>query len=153
MASLELTTYLDAPPERVWAEVRTSRLLAYVAKGFIRFKPLKGDVFPETWEPGEYRAWMFLFGWLPIGWQAIRIEIPESQGPVYRLRDNGYSPLIRRWDHWITLEAEGPGTLYTDRLDLDAGLLTWPVALFARIFYAHRQRRWRRLVARDFRYD
>jgi hypothetical protein len=96
---------------------------------------------------------MLLFGVIPIGWQTIGIELPGAPTGEYRLRDNGHGPLIERWDHMIEIAPEGEGTRYTDRVHIEAGLLTPLVAAFARAFYAHRQRRWQRLVARAFRYD
>ena len=43
-------------------------------------------------------------------------------------------------------------TRYTDSVEVRAGLLTPLVWAFATAFYRHRQRRWRRLVRRGFRY-
>jgi len=131
--------------------VRTSALLLYVAAPLIRFTPKDEAAFPEVWQPGEYRAWMWLFGWVPIGWQAVVISEPAPQGEARFIRDNGYGPLIRRWDHWITIgPAPSGGTAYTDRVEIEAGLLTPLIAAFARLFYAHRQRRWRALVQNGF---
>lgn len=109
--------------------------------------------FPERWEEREYRVRVRQFGFLPVGWQVIGIERPESGGAARTLRDNGRGTLARRWDHHITVELTSDGqTLYTDRVEIEAGLLTLAVWSFARAFYAHRQRRWRRLVANGFRY-
>jgi hypothetical protein len=62
------------------------------------------------------------------------------------------APLIHCRDHWITIApgaADGT-THYTDRVEIEAGLLTPLIAGFARVFYAHRQRRWRALAATGF---
>ncbi|MCE2843225.1 MAG: hypothetical protein ACK44O_05930 [Novosphingobium sp.] len=152
MRTVELSTYLDAPPEQVWDHVQTSRLLHYVARGMIRFVPA-GAPFPERWTAGEYRTWMWLFGIIPLGWQAIGIELPPQEPGRHVVRDNGHGPLIRRWDHWIEITAEEEGTRYVDRVHIEAGLLTPLIWAFARLFYAHRQRRWRKLVAAGFRYN
>lgn len=93
---------------------------------------------------------MFLFGTIPLGWQAIRISLPEQLDDVRYVRDDGYGPLIKRWDHWIAIGPEGDGTRYIDQVMIDAGPLTPVVAAFARIFYAHRQKRWRELAATNF---
>lgn len=150
-ATVELTTLLDCTPEEAFAQVQRSALLDHVAAPLIRFAP-RGAPFPEKWEPGEYRAWMFLFGVMPIGWQAVVISLPEPCGEVRFLRDNGYGPLIRRWDHWIAIGPDpgGAGTRYIDQVTVDAGMFTPLVAAFARIFYAHRQRRWRALARTRF---
>ena len=150
--TVELTTQLDCTPDEAWARVKTAPLLQHIAFPLIRFVPVKGQSFPQGWEPGEYRAWMFLFGFIPLGWQAIVISLPEPEGEKRFVRDNGYSPLIRRWDHWITIAPgeNGARTRYTDRVTIEAGPLTAIIALFAKVFYAHRQRRWRALARTGF---
>lgn len=149
--TVELSTHLDTHPDVIWDHVQTPQLLHYVARSLIRFVP-KGTAWPERWTPGRYQAWMLLFGFIPIGWQVIGIELPATSAGAYRVRDNGHGPLIGRWDHMIEITPEGSGTRYVDRVHIEAGLLTPVVAAFARLFYAHRQRRWRKLVAADFRY-
>ncbi|XUU61442.1 hypothetical protein ACRAQ6_03995 [Erythrobacter sp. HA6-11] len=115
----------------------------------VRFVPASGK-FPARWSEGQHPAGMLAFGFLPMGEQTIGIEFPPAQGDRRILRDNGHGALIKRWDHWIFVEPEGEGTRYTDRVDIDAGLLTPFIALFARMFYGHRQKRWRNLVETDF---
>jgi hypothetical protein len=150
--TLELSTHLDASPDRVWAHVTRSALLYYVAKGLITFQADDPMGFPEIWREGAYKTRMSLLGVLPIGWQMIRIEYPPVHGDTRTLRDNGFGPLIRTWDHTIEVSPDGQGALYTDRVTIDAGALTPVIVTFARIFYAHRQKRWRRLVSNGFDY-
>jgi len=149
--TVELATHLDCTPDEAFAQVQRSVLLDHVAAPLIRFAP-RGRPFPLTWEPGEYRASLSLFGVIPIGWQAVVISLPEPSGDVRFVRDNGYGPLIRRWDHWIAIgpASGGEGTRYIDQVTIDAGPFTPIVAAFARLFYAHRQRRWRALAANRF---
>lgn len=148
---VELSSTLDCTPDEAWDRVSTSALLLHIAAPLIRFTPKGGKAFPAIWEPGEYRAWMWLLGVLPIGWQAVVISKPEPQGQTRFVRDNGYGPLIRRWDHWIEISPGPHGTTtYTDRVAIEAGLLTPLIAAFARVFYAHRQRRWRQLAGTGF---
>ena len=53
----------------------------------------------------------------------------------------------------ITIEPTGDGrSAYEDRLDIDAGWRTPFVAAFAKAFYAHRQRNWKKLVDSGFVY-
>jgi len=42
-----LTTFLDCPKERVWQEVQTVRLLAYIAAPIVGFEPLQPTCFPD----------------------------------------------------------------------------------------------------------
>ena len=151
--TVELSTRIDAPVETVIRHLMTPRLLDYIASPLVRFKYRSGFDRAADWTVGEHRADIRLFGVIPIGWQVIGIELPDSpDAHTTLLRDNGYSPLIKRWDHWIVVRPhpEGEGTLYTDRVHIEAGLLTPIVAAYARYFYAHRQARWRELAEKDF---
>ncbi len=151
--TVSISTHLPASPDAVWDHVQTPRLLHHVAWPLIRFVP-KGAPWPaERWTEGRHETWMFLFGLIPIGWQVIGIELPTATPGRHVVRDNGYGPLIRRWDHWIEIEPEGRGTRYTDTVHIDAGLLTPLITAFAKIFYRHRQRRWRSLARSGFAYD
>ncbi|MEL6365647.1 MAG: hypothetical protein AAFR11_12495 [Pseudomonadota bacterium] len=154
MAVIEISTTLEAPAADVWREVQTPRLLHYVARGRMSFAPIDPPVFPEVWEEREYVVAMRWGGFLPIGRQVIGIEKPAAEGSALFVRDNGRSALIDKWDHLITIRPTGEmRTSYTDRLDVEAGALTPFVAAFAKSFYAHRQRRWERLIANGFDYD
>ena len=149
--TVSLTSTLECSADAAWEWVGASALLNHITAPLIRFSP-QGAPFPARWQPGEYRAWMWLFGVLPIGWQAIVISFPPPSGESRFVRDNGFGPLIKRWDHWIEIApGETPGTTrYTDRVTIEAGLLTPIIAGFARIFYAHRQRRWSALARSSF---
>ncbi len=155
MQEIVLSCHLDAPVARIWAEVQKPDLLRFVAHPVLRFRPVRPDRFPPRWEGRDYVVSMLWRGCVPLGRQTISITYPDGpDGPegTKQIRDNGHSALIRRWDHRITLAPEGAGTRYTDHVTIEAGHLTRPVAVFARSFYAHRQRRWRRLVAARFDY-
>ncbi|RVT87101.1 hypothetical protein DXV76_03160 [Rhodobacteraceae bacterium CCMM004] len=139
------STWLPAPPERVWSLLERPQTLAYVSAPLMRFEPVGGP-WPETWHEGTWRVRVRGLGGVPMGWQEIRISFPPADPPVRRVRDNGRGALARRWDHVIEVAPEGDGTRYTDTVEVEAGLLTPAVAAFAGVFYAHRQRRWHTLI-------
>ncbi len=153
MREIVRSCYLNAPLDRIWAEVRKPALLFFVARPMVEIRPVRPDPFPEAWEVGDYIVNMVWRGVIPLGRQTIRISYPEAPSGTKHLRDNGHSAMIRRWDHLIALEPDGSGTRYTDRVAIDAGILTLPVARFAQSFYAHRQRRWQKLVESGFAYE
>jgi len=153
LARVEVSTYLDAHPERVWQEVNTIRLLRFVAAPLLTFKPIDPPEFPEVFPEGRQLVSMRFRGVLPIGRQVIDVSRPAARESTRFIRDNGHSALIRRWDHLIAIAPEGVGTRYTDTVEIEAGVLTGPVLLFARSFYRHRQMRWRQLVATGFDYS
>lgn len=149
-----LSTILACPADRVWAEVLRPRLLDYVAHPVLRFSPVDPPQFPQEWRPGEYVVALRLVGVVPLGTQTIGISFPPPVRPGERvLHDAGRSALIAVWDHRITVAPADAGTTrYTDTLRIEAGLLTPLIWTWARLFFGHRQRRWRRLVANGFDY-
>lgn len=153
MTVVELTTDLAAPPDRVWDEVCRPRLLLHVARGFVSFRPVDPPAWPDRWAPGEHLVALRLWGVLPLGRQVIAITLPPAPPGERALRDNGRSRLVRRWDHWIHVAPGPAGARYADRVTIEAGWLTRPVATFARAFYRHRQRRLRALAATGFVYQ
>lgn len=152
MKTIVITTHLDAPSDRIWTEANKIHLLMFVAHPILCFEPVEPAELPDRWEEGEHIFRLRLFGFLPLGNHVVSISRPPAKGGLKFLRDNGYSSWIRRWDHLVTVQADGDGTRYTDRVVLDAGALTPIVAAFAKRFYSHRQRRWRRLVKMNFDY-
>jgi hypothetical protein len=151
-----VTTILDAPVERIWAEVKTPRLLNHVAAPLITFDLIDPATMPAHWGDGRYLVSMRFLGLIPIGRQWIVTSTPQPEDQargVFRIRDNGIGDIAKVWDHLIVIEARTDGrTAYRDEVEVKAGFLTLGVWLFAYWFYRHRQARWRRLVRQGFRY-
>ena len=106
---------------------------------------------PEVWEDGKYLVKMYIFGNIPFGKQWIVISLYDEEK---RIRDNGYSHLIKKWDHNIHIkDICSDKTHYVDTIDIKAGILTIFVVLFANLFYRERQKRWRKLIHNQFNYD
>lgn len=143
------STRIDLPPATVWAEVQTAPLLQHIAWPMLRFIPV-GETSLDAFRPGgRYQVKLRLFGFIPFGtqWIVTSLHEPEIGEWPKQLRDNGYSALISKWDHWITItpDADG-GTHYNDDVEISAGILTPFIWGFAQMFYRHRQQRWRRLA-------
>jgi hypothetical protein len=148
MAVVTRSTILPASPDAVWAALQRPAVLLRVARPLVHIEPIDPPAFPATWDEGAYRVRMWLFGVVPLGGQVLRVERLPPVGAKRRLRDDGHGLLAQRWDHLITIEPTGTGqTRYTDRVDIEAGVLTPLVWTFAHVFYAHRQRRWHALIA------
>jgi len=148
---VKLSCLLDVPAERARAEVQTSRLLDHVAWPLQAFEPVDPPVLPERWAEGRYLVRLRMLGVLPIGTQWIVITTPERGPDRYRVRDNGHGSLVSTWDHLVTIEPLSPTRCrYTDEVEVRAGVLTPFVWVVAQLFYRHRQRRWRALVASGF---
>lgn len=153
---LEIFTELDCSPERAWQEVQTTRLLQYVVQPLLVFDPIEPQVFPRIWQEDKYLVKIKFLGILSLEKQWINISILDTSAEkqVYKIRDNGQGDLVNKWDHLIIIEGTPTGkTKYTDRLELDAGILTPLVWIYGNIFYKHRQKRWQKLVKNNFDYS
>lgn len=148
-----ISTELAAPPGETWDLVSTPAAMRHVSWPLTVFTPLDPPAWPQRWRPGDHRVRLRALGVIPIGEQTISISIPlhDPDTGRYQLRDNGSGQLVRTWDHLITVQpadlSRPHRTRYTDQIDVDAGVLTVPVFLWAHLLYRWRQRRWRRLVA------
>jgi len=151
MAQFETSTTLAAPIDAVWEALQRPATLVYVSRGWLSFRPVDPPTLPERWpqDGGDFEVALTAFGILPIGRQVIGMSRSDDPGPARVIRDNGRGTLVRVWDHRITLMPEGSdATRYTDSLRIEAGWLTPLVVIWARGFYAHRQRRWHKLIRR-----
>ncbi|MFO0947332.1 MAG: hypothetical protein U1D30_15580 [Planctomycetota bacterium] len=123
------------------------QLLIHVARPFLVFVPREPKELPPAGLDGEFKVSMRLLGVIPLGWQMIRVTRTIDADGTCHLRDDGYSPLIRRWDHRIRVQPISKTTCeYSDTIDIEAGLLTPLVFVFAHLFFRWRQHRWRQLV-------
>jgi hypothetical protein len=148
---LSIRTTLALPYAEVFALLRTPRVMQVVSAPWIIFRPLDPPELPAEWAPGDYWVSLYLLGRLPLGKQRIRLVLPEKTPDTWPRRlemiEYGQGDMVRTWEHHITLE-ELPDrhTRYTDRLQVQAGLLTPLVWFFASLFFRHRQARWRKLA-------
>jgi len=150
---IKLETDLACSAARAWQEVNTTRLLRHVARPLLTFEPIDPPQWPAQWQDERYLVRLRLMGLLPLGKQWVVITRWVSQQPRYEVRDNGYGALARRWDHHVSIwPLSESSARYVDRVEIEAGLLTPVVWLFAALFYRHRQRRWRALARSGFQY-
>ncbi len=155
MAIIKISTRLNAPLQQVAEHITKPALLVYVAAPLVQLQPVHPAQWPEQWsDGGQYRVQLWQFGFIPLGWQIIRTEIVSAQADHFIFRDRGQGRLAKTWDHSITLiKAGDTTTLYSDSIEIRAGLLTPIVVGFAAIFYRWRQHRWHRLIANQFNYS
>ena len=137
---------LPCSSSAAWSEVQKVSLLRYVAWPLVTFHPRKGEQLPARWEQGTtVSIRMRLFGFVPFGTHILEVERIDHDQLVIQTCEHDY--LIRKWDHLIQICRETDNTsMYSDDIEIDAGILTVPVFLFAQCFYRHRQRRWRKAV-------
>ncbi len=136
------SSIFPASQEVVFEKLQKLETLREIAKPWASFEPV-GDV-RSVWIVGSVSSYRFrLFGVIPFGIHTIRIVRFDVNGVSSR-EGNACVPV---WNHDITLEALDDAHMwYTDRVEVQAGWKTPFVWLWARAFYAHRQRKWIRLL-------
>ena len=144
MKTVEKTSVFPAPRDKVFGLLQRLDTLQYIAKPYATFTPVQSDQ-PMNWEPGTTAAFRFrLFGILAMGIHTIRIERFDMESGVQSREGN---QLVPTWDHEIILSMiDASHTRYTDRVKIDAGWRTPFVYAWACRFYAHRQKKWIRLL-------
>lgn len=145
------TSIYECNAELFYNNLKKTSSLVHVARPIIYFKQLPQYPLPEIWREGRYQVSMRIFGFIPFGRQWIVVTTNDENMYV---RDNGYSRLVKKWDHHIYVNAtDDDRTIYTDIVQIKAGLLTPIIYLFAVCFYAHRQKRWKKLVSNNLNYN
>jgi hypothetical protein len=142
-------TVLPCDADHAWAEVQTSALLHEVAHPLVTIRPVPGEELPARWSAGEtIRCRSYLFGLIPLGTRTLFFERVDQDRREIQSRET--DPLVQRWDHRVRVQPLGEDRCrYFDEVEIEAGLLTAAVWLFASWFYRHRQRRWRTVALRQ----
>ena len=136
------TSVFPAPRDEVLSRLQRLETLQYIAAPYATFIPVS-ETADFRWEAGASSEYRFkLFGIIPFGIHTIRIERFDQDG-IQSREHNRHVPV---WDHLITLKDLGDRTEYTDEVVIRAGWKAVFVWLWARAFYAHRQRKWIRLL-------
>jgi hypothetical protein len=138
---------LDCSPDKVWDEVQKSSLFIEVLYPITKIISISTEFFPERWIEGSTVVCQFtLLGLIPIlGSHEMFFERIDQAQREIQTREKDI--LSRQWDHLIQVrESEAGRTLYSDSVEIDAGMLTLPVWLFANWFFRHRHSRWKMIA-------
>lgn len=145
---VKVESVLPCNADLAWQELQTSRLLLEVIRPLAAVVAMPGERLPETWKAGEVvRCRCYLLGIVPLGPRKIFFERIDPATREIQSRES--DALIRHWDHLAAIEPVDPGHCrFRDTIEIDAGLLTPLVWLYAYLFYSHRQRRWQTVARR-----
>ena len=118
----------------------------YITRGMLGFRG--AEEWPEVFQEGQVIETKLLFFNLVPGWEhrSRVIRIDHENMEIASQEEGG---VVRRWNHrkWIEDKTEW-SCLYTDEIDIDAGVLTCFIWMYAHVFYRYRQRRMRQLADR-----
>ena len=144
MALVERTTVLEASADAVWAAVKTPSAFRTVIRGLLAMPVIRRR--QDEWREGEtVVGWVFLFGFLPFSRHHLHVaSIDES---TRTLSSREFGGVIKTWNHDIEIKPIDAKTCrYRDRIEIEAGIMTPVIVVYARWFYRMRQRRWRALA-------
>jgi hypothetical protein len=146
--TVSVQSVLPCSAEGAWAAVRTSALLLEVCRPLVAIRPLPGQSLPEAWTEGvEILCRPSLFGLIPLGTRSLIFKRIDPQR--FEIQTHESDPLVKRWDHLIHIQPlKDTRCRYSDRIEIDAGLLTLLVWTFAVAFYHYRQFRWQGVARR-----
>ncbi len=141
---LTLTTTFPAPADQVWALVKQSGTLLFVCKGLLGFGG--SERFPQQWREGSIEVTrLMFFGCVPAWKHTLRFERIDDDQRILATEEGG--GLVPVWNHVIQVVPDGNRTsTYSDEVNIEAGIFTIVVWLYAHGLYRYRQRRWRKLL-------
>ena len=137
------TSVFPSSREKVFSLLQRFDTLSFIAKPYATFESIDGSN-KLIWEPGKSFSFKFrMYGFIPLGIHKINVCEFGKDG-IYTREGNPFCPT---WNHRIILkELDNNQTEYTDEVEIDAGWKTFAVYLWAKSFYAHRQRKWLKLL-------
>ncbi len=141
---VKVSSILPAPKERVVELLKLPKTLFFVAQPVTTFTDHEN--FPVWWEVGEtVQTQVKMFG-MGAGkdYQITFTTIDEDLGLLVT-HESGEG--IDSWIHTMSVEEMSNGrSRYTDIVEVKAGLMTIPTAVFIKFYYQHRHRRWLKIL-------
>jgi ligand-binding SRPBCC domain-containing protein len=152
MDRLEITSSVNADPERVWRHACSVEGIGFELGPWLHMTVPRG-LDPELFDQlvrGEVavpralgRSWVLLFGVLPFDWDDMVIA---EVGPGRRFLERSSTASFRAWQHERVIDAlPAGGTSVTDRLGWEprAALLRAPARRIVGAIFQHRHARLR----------
>ena len=146
MLTVKKSSVFPAAKDEIFRRLQKLKTLQYIAHPYATFKSVD-DTEELTWQEDSAFAFHFkLFALIPFGVHTIKVIQFDIEKGIYTQEGNKHVPI---WNHKIILEKINENTTkYTDIVEIQAGWKTLFVYLWANCFYAHRQRKWKRLLKR-----
>ena len=142
-----ITSKLNISANDAWHLVKKSSTLTFVTKGLLSFSDC--DHFPAEWiENKSVISRLKFFGFIPA-WNH-QIFFQKVSDPELEIATDERGGIVSKWRHRIKICSmdKGATCLYTDEVEIEAGLFTPVVWLYANLLYRYRQLRWKVLISK-----
>lgn len=139
-----IETELPTSAEQAWEALLKRDTFLFITRGVLGFRG--ADQWPNAFHEGvEIETRLVFLHLIPAWKHTLRVVKVDEENLELVSHETG--GIVRRWNHRILLESIGEERCrYLDEIDIDAGLPTPLVWVYAHLFYRYRQRRWRRLA-------
>jgi hypothetical protein len=143
---VKVSTTFDTTTEKLWEKIVNPKVLQRVAFPLLTFTPKQGSDFSQPWsENTTYDVSLHFFGCIPMG--SHRIRLTEMNRKTNEIHSTESGSLAKTWNHIIRFNRKGNQVEYSDEVEIKAGIMTFPIWLFANFFYRHRQRKWKMILS------
>lgn len=142
---VKVSSTFNREPTEIWHLLKRSSTLVYVTRGLIGFRS-SAEEFPQIWQEGKTEHMQILLFGLVRAWhhQIRFVSVSEKNMQIMTHEAGG---MISKWNHQMSVSPVNcHSCLYTDEIEIEAGLLTPMVWLYAQVYYRYRHIRWRYLV-------
>ena len=142
---LSVSARYDRPADTVFAEALSFAEMAEATRGVAVYKDLPEGLIEEG---RTYTLNVTVWGIMRNPNYQVHVERVDAQARVVQSREFGW--MIRQWDHTLTVEPDGDGCIWTDRIVIDCSWATGYMSWVAKVLYRtrHRNRRGQDITAR-----
>lgn len=131
-------------PAKLWAIATDYGALTEIMKGIASFEGLPTG---RTETGQRLNVMVSLFGKLPN--QPYEMDILECDNTRMILRSSERGAGVKSWEHTLTVTETEFGSRLTDRIEIEAGILTPVFGLWAKYLYGARHKPRQELLQRE----
>ena len=144
--TIRVRSRLAAPADQIWQLLLSKKTFLFITEGMMTFTDSEDWPEPLFSSDTKIDTKVCLFGRGPASPHQVRIlRVDEVKQEIDTEESGG---LVSVWNHRMRVDAVSrEESLYTDHIELQAGLITPLVWPFAFLYYRYRHRRWRKLLA------
>lgn len=133
---VEVTALYDQDPDSVFRSALNFSEMKEAMRGLAVYEGLADDAIAE--EGQTYTVDVTMFGFMKTKGHVIYVEKLDLENRFMQSRE--HNPMIKRWDHHLSVVSEGDKARWIDSVVIDADWRTIPTSMYAAYIYRHRHR-------------